>query len=89
MRKLLKEWDDGLVSRAEFECNIHDLFLDPFLEYVEKGETYMRFGSCCCRFTHVRGRRWNCAPHARRVSYGSPTCAGGDGTTETPTESTS
>jgi len=48
MREILKLWDDGLVSRADFDCRLHDMFLDPFLEGLEKGETLMRGGSCCC-----------------------------------------
>jgi hypothetical protein len=49
VRALLKQWDDGQCSRAEFACLVHDIFLDSFLPTVEKGETYQRFGSCCCR----------------------------------------
>jgi hypothetical protein len=49
VRFLLKLWEDGLLIAGEFECRIHDLFLEPFFEYIEKGETYIRFGSCCCR----------------------------------------
>lgn len=46
VRKLLQQWDDGLLVAGEFECLISGL--DEFFEVVEKGETYMRFGSCCC-----------------------------------------
>ena len=34
-------------------------------------------------FTHVRGRRWSSCGPRRTFTFGSPTCAGGDGPLET------
>jgi hypothetical protein len=47
VREVLKLWDDGVISRGEFEGRIHKLFWDP-ISWLEKGETVMSVGSCCC-----------------------------------------
>lgn len=48
VRKLLSQWEAGLLIAGEFECRIHDMFVEPFFKSMESGDTYMRFGSCCC-----------------------------------------
>lgn len=47
-RAVLKEYDDGLSSAASCHSQLHALTMDRFLDYVEKGQRYMTFGSCCC-----------------------------------------
>ncbi len=48
VRKLLKYWDDGLISDGELEGRVHDMALDPMIKEVEGGREFMKFGSCCC-----------------------------------------
>ena len=43
VRKLLKEWDDGLVSRAEFECNIQRPLPGPLLGVRREGRDVHAF----------------------------------------------
>jgi hypothetical protein len=47
VREILKMWDDGRISLGDFEGRIQRLFWDP-VAWLEKGETVMAFGSCCC-----------------------------------------
>lgn len=48
VRSVLKEWDEGLLSAAEFDCKMDDMYFNPILKLLEKDEEFMRFGSCCC-----------------------------------------
>jgi hypothetical protein len=48
VRDILKQWDDGFLSAAEFDCAIHDLGTKSLFDCIERGEEYKRFGSCCC-----------------------------------------
>jgi hypothetical protein len=53
VRAVLRLWDAGEISRGEFEHKVHELFYDPVssfdpVSWLEKGETVMTFGSCCC-----------------------------------------
>lgn len=48
VRSVLKDWDDGNISAAEFDSRMNDMYLDPILKCVESGEEFMRMGSCCC-----------------------------------------
>lgn len=56
IRKLLKYWDDGLITTGEVEGRVHDLALTPMLDAVENGQEFMRFGSCCCGAPHPPDR---------------------------------
>lgn len=47
VRELLKLWDEGILSRGDFEGKIQELFFNP-LEWLQKGEAIQTFGSCCC-----------------------------------------
>lgn len=49
VRTLLKEYEDGNISRAEFGGVLHNHVIDPLLDSLEKGNTIFKFGSCCCR----------------------------------------
>jgi hypothetical protein len=49
VRSTLKQWDDGLLSRGEFEAELAKLFFDPeMLETLEAGTEIVASGSCCC-----------------------------------------
>ncbi len=48
-RAILKEYDDGNSSVLMCEAQLTRVFMDPFLEEVEKWDGgWVRFGSCCC-----------------------------------------
>lgn len=72
VREVLKLWDDGLISRGEFECRVHDLFWDP-VAALEKGETVMRFGSCCCS-GHEPDRTFKCEITVQPHGYTMKRC---------------
>lgn len=76
IRKLLKHWDDGLMSLGEFECKVHDIFLEPFLKNIEAGKEVMRFGSCCCYGGHPPDRTlhidFTIEPHGYRAKRVDP-----------------
>jgi hypothetical protein len=49
IRKLLAFYDDGMMTQAEFESRVYELFFNPEeWEALENGEEMMAFGSCCC-----------------------------------------
>ena len=59
VRNILKQWDDGDISYYEFEFQINDIGIQPLLNCIEQGETYQRFGSCCCS-SHPPDRNFKC-----------------------------
>jgi hypothetical protein len=48
VRKLLKHWDEGLISSGEFEGRITDSVLQPIFDLMAEGKELKMFGSCCC-----------------------------------------
>ena len=58
VRSLLKEWDDGDISTADFDSKLDDITLNPILARLEDEGTFIRFGSCCC-YSHPPDRTFN------------------------------
>jgi hypothetical protein len=48
VREILKMWDEGVLTRCEFDALVQDTWRKPFFDLMEKGEEYTQGGSCCC-----------------------------------------
>jgi len=41
-------YEEGLITGGEFEARLRELFLEPILAALTRGEGWVSTGSCCC-----------------------------------------
>lgn len=58
LKKILQAWEDGSITRAEYEHYVQHLVLEELLTSLEKGDRIISVSSCCCR-SHPPIRTFN------------------------------
>lgn len=48
VKEIIQHWEDGIITRAEFDHRLLNIYLKPMFKALIAGEQLMAFGSCCC-----------------------------------------